>query len=64
MMAARQAMEAQMPRLRSSSEALRSSVSLISRISNKIFSRSDGLTAAGAALTAIVRFPNGSVSNP
>ena len=41
-MAARQAMEAQMPRRRSSSEASRSSPSAISRISNRIFSRSGG----------------------
>ena len=40
LMAARQAIEAAMPRRRSSSDTLRSSLSAISRISNRIFSRS------------------------
>ena len=64
LMAARQAMEAQMPRRRSSSEAPRSSPSAISRISKRIFSRSaarqrrrrglhrDGAVAEGLGLEA------------
>ena len=47
LMAARQAMDAQMPRRRSSSEAPRSSPSAISRISNRIFSRSGGADGGG-----------------
>ena len=64
LMAARQAIEAAMARRRSSSEALRSSRSAISRISKITFSTSPAPTAAGADFTAMVRFPKGSVSKP
>jgi len=58
------AIDAAIARRISSTDALRSSCSAISRISNTIFSTSLALTPAGADFTAIVRMPNGSVVNP
>jgi hypothetical protein len=64
LIAARHAMVAAIDRRNSSIEARRNSLSAISRISNRAFSISPARSPAGADFTAMVRLPNGSLSNP
>ncbi len=64
LIAARHAIDAAIARRTWSIETFRSSRSAISRISPISRSISSGRTPAGAPFTAMVRCPNGSVSNP